>query len=275
MRPVSAVAVFLFLLPGLSAAEPPPKSSAVVPTKGLVREIQATDRSMIDLTLREGFTSMVFLPEGEGIIAVAGGGGRTKEGETLWPIDWSEGQPVLSVRPAIAGIETNLHITSSSGVTYSFMLRELKTAQPDLKVYLAGDPKPASAKTVKFVPATEVEQLRLELQRTMAAMDDTQRQAGEAVESFKKQYAARLKHYTVANTPPFNITGMWHDGEFTRITTTATELPVIYEMKDGHPAEVNFQVQDGHVYLVPKVLGAGYLKLGTKRLAFSPPAQGN
>ena len=88
----------------------PRTAPTVVPTKGVVREMQATDRSMIDLTLREGFTSMVFLPEGEGIIAVAGGGGRTKEGETLWPIDWSEGQPVLSVRPAIAGIETNLRL---------------------------------------------------------------------------------------------------------------------------------------------------------------------
>ena len=40
---------------------------------------------------------------------------------------------------------------------------------------------------------------------------------------------------------------IWHDGQFTYIKSDATELPALYELKDGKPALVNFQVHDGHV----------------------------
>jgi type IV secretion system protein VirB9 len=43
-------------------------------------------------------------------------------------------------------------------------------------------------------------------------------------------------------------------------------LPALYELTDGEPALVNFQVQDG-TYIVPKVLDRGYLALGKARLA--------
>ena len=41
----------------------------------------------------------------------------------------------------------------------------------------------------------------------------------------------------------------------------------IYEMKDGAPAVVNFQVR-GDTYVVPKVLERGYLALGKERFNF-------
>ena len=47
----------------------------------------------------------------------------------------------------------------------------------------------------------------------------------------------------------------------------ATELPALYELKDGKPALVNFQVQNG-TYVVPKVLDRGYLAIGNAKLAF-------
>ena len=60
---------------------------------------------------------------------------------------------------------------------------------------------------------------------------------------------------------PFFVRSMWHDGEFTYLKTDATELPAIYELKDGKPSIVNFQVREG-TYVVPKVLDRGYLALG-------------
>jgi hypothetical protein len=60
---------------------------------------------------------------------------------------------------------------------------------------------------------------------------------------------------------------MWHDGQFTYMKTDATELPALYELKDGKPAIVNFQVQNG-TYVVPKVLDRGYLALGNQRFTF-------
>ena len=40
-----------------------------------------------------------------------------------------------------------------------------------------------------------------------------------------------------------------------------------YEIKDGAPNLVNFEVHDG-TYVVPKVLERGYLAVGQQRLAF-------
>ena len=46
------------------------------------------------------------------------------------------------------------------------------------------------------------------------------------------------------------------------------ELPALYEIKDGKPGLLNFQVQNG-TYIVPKVLDRGYLSLGKERLEFA------
>jgi len=67
---------------------------------------------------------------------------------------------------------------------------------------------------------------------------------------------------------PFLVRSIWHDGQFTYIKADATELPALYEVKDGTPSLLNFQVVEG-TYVVPKVVDAGYLALGKERLAFS------
>ena len=46
---------------------------------------------------------------------------------------------------------------------------------------------------------------------------------------------------------PFLVRAMWHDGQFTYLKSDATELPALYELKDGKPAIVNFQVQQRHI----------------------------
>ena len=44
-------------------------------------------------------------------------------------------------------------------------------------------------------------------------------------------------------------------------------MPALYELKDGKPGLLNFQVQNG-TYIVPKVLDRGYLSLGKERFEF-------
>ena len=67
---------------------------------------------------------------------------------------------------------------------------------------------------------------------------------------------------------PFLVRAIWHDGQFTYIKADATELPALYEVKDGKPALLNFQVQQG-TFVVPKVLESGYLALGKQRFPFA------
>ena len=60
---------------------------------------------------------------------------------------------------------------------------------------------------------------------------------------------------------------VWHDGQFTYLKSDASELPALYEVKDGKPALLNFQVREG-TYVVPKVLDRAYLALGSQRFTF-------
>ena len=69
------------------------------------------------------------------------------------------------------------------------------------------------------------------------------------------------------NAKPFFVTAIFHDGQFTYIRTAGNELPALYEVRDRAPNLVNFQVQDG-LYIVPKVLEAGYLVIGEQQLVF-------
>ena len=71
---------------------------------------------------------------------------------------------------------------------------------------------------------------------------------------------------------PFLVRSIWHDGQFTYIKADASELPALYEVKDGKPSLVNFQVQHG-TYVVPKVVDEGYLALGKARLTFAQQEQ--
>jgi hypothetical protein len=63
---------------------------------------------------------------------------------------------------------------------------------------------------------------------------------------------------------PFLVRSIWNDGQFTYIKADATELSALYEVKDGKPALLNFQVHEG-TYVV---LDKGYLALGKERFDF-------
>ena len=87
--------------------------------------------------------------------------------------------------------------------------------------------------------------------------------------AFRQQYPGQLAfaYGTPTYEKPFFVRSIWHDGEFTYIKADARELPALYEVKDGEPSLVNFQVQQG-TYVVPKVLERGYLALGKERFPF-------
>jgi type IV secretion system protein VirB9 len=60
---------------------------------------------------------------------------------------------------------------------------------------------------------------------------------------------------------------MFHDDRRTFIQAHPPELPSLYELKDGAPNAVNFEVRDG-TYIVPKILANGYFMIGKQQMAF-------
>ena len=225
-----------------------------------VREVTASDRSVIPLNTKLRYTTMVVLPQDEEILDVICGD------RDFWVI--SATQNIAHVKPAKDGATTNLNLVTASGAIYSFLLTEGKTTQPDLKVYVNADSNIARAKP-KYYSANQVAALQEELAEVKAAVQLTHARSEQALASFRKEYPATLafSYGTHKYEKPFLVRSIWHDGQFTYIRSDARELPTLYEVRDGQPSLVNFQVQSG-TYVIPKVLDRGYLALGKERFSF-------
>ena len=225
-----------------------------------IREVSASERSLITLNTKLRYTTMVVLPEDEEILDVVCGD------KDFWVI--SAAQNIAHVKPAKDGASTNLNLVTASGMVYSVLLTEVSKGHPDLKVYVTADPNVARGKP-KYYSATQVSALQTELTEARGAIEAAANRSNEAIASFRQQYPASLVFsYGVPKyEKPFFVRSIWHDGEFTYIKSDARELPALYEIKDGQPALVNFQVQQG-TYVISKVLERGYLALGKERFSF-------
>ena len=224
-----------------------------------VREVAASERGVIQLQTRIRYTTMIVLPESDEILDVICGD------KDFWIV--SATQNIAHVKPAKEGAATNLNLVTKSGSIYSFLLTE-KAAPPDLKVYVDGGDVSPAAKP-KYFSAAQVEALELQLAEARATQRETERHAEEATAAFRQEYPSRLQfvYGSLKYEKPFLVRSVWHDGQFTYLKSDASELPALYEVKDGKPALLNFQVREG-TYVVPKVLDRAYLALGSQRFTF-------
>ena len=89
---------------------------------------------------------------------------------------------------------------------------------------------------------------------------------------FRSSYATKLQFdYPLdskAAREPFLVSAIYHDDAFTYIKCAAREKPALYEIKDGKPNLISFQVENG-VYIAPKIIDSGYLAIGKKKLRFT------
>jgi type IV secretory pathway VirB9-like protein len=227
-----------------------------------IREVSASPRSLIPLQTRLRYTTMVVLPEGEEILDVICGD------KDFWVI--TSTQNIAHVKPAKEGAATNLNLVTASGEVYSFLLTEKNGASmPDLKVYVNADSSTPKGRP-KYFSAVQVEAIQAQLEDARAGMDAANRRATESIAAFQHDYPSKLQfpYGSAKYERPFLVRSIWHDGRFTYIKSDATELPALYEVKDGKPTLVNFQVQQG-TYVVPKVVDNGYLALGKERFSFA------
>lgn len=234
--------------------------SADAQTTG-IREVTVSDRNLIQLSTRLRYTTMVVLPDGEEILDVICGD------RDFWVV--SALQNVAHVKPAKAGAETNLNLVTAKGTIYSFLLIEKSTGPgPDLKVYVNADAT-APAGRQKYYSAAEVDRLQAEVTEAREAATRVESQARETIAAARQEFPTRLQfpYSPVKYERPFLVRAIWTDGQFTYLRSDATELPALYELKDGKPSLLNFQVQNG-TYVVPKVLDRGYLAIGNVKLAF-------
>jgi type IV secretion system protein VirB9 len=208
------------------------------------------------------YTTLIQLPSTEKILEVATGD------KDFWIIDAIGNYCFL--HPAKEGIHSNLNLITDKGSVYTFTLDDVESADPDLKVVIEpSDPSALAAANgvTKLVSAGEVDAARAQAQLA-------QSHAAAAVEQFRAEYpTAALKFdYTFHNENPFDVSAIYHDDRFTYIKSAAAEKFAIYEVKDGKPDLINFQLKDG-TYILPKIVDKGYLEIGKHRLEFQRKGQ--
>jgi type IV secretion system protein VirB9 len=242
------------------------------------RVVKYSKEDVVPVHAKLRFSTLIVLPEEEEILDFTTGD------REFWIINGSHN--LCYVHPAQAGIRSNLNLITASGHVYSFLLMEISndaSAQPDLKLFI--EPKEGSASGLTlhgYVRAADAEAYRKELEsaRLQAAeqVRVAQAHAAEEVNQFRSAYATKLRFdYALdakSSHEPFLVTALYHDDTFTYIRCAAREKPALYEIKDGKPNLISFEVENG-VYIAPKILEAGYLAVGRKKLNFTrqPAAQ--
>jgi type IV secretion system protein VirB9 len=115
----------------------------------------------------------------------------------------------------------------------------------------------------------ELEALRTE---TEIQIHDAEAKAADEVSRFRSSYATKLQFdYPLdakAGREPFLVSTIYHDDVFTYIRCAGREKPALYEIKDGKPNLISFQFENG-IYIAPKIIDAGYLAIGKKKLPFA------
>jgi type IV secretory pathway VirB9-like protein len=236
------------------------------------RVVKYSKEDVVPVRAKLRFSTLIVLPEEEEILDFTTGD------REFWIINGSHN--LCYVHPAQAGIRSNLNLITASGHVYSFLLTEISSepnTQPDLKLFV--EPKEGSASGVAsrgYVRAADADAYRKELEsvRVQAAeqVRAAEAHAAEEINQFRSAHATKLRFdYALdpkASREPFLVTALYHDDSFTYIRCDAREKPALYEIKDRKPNLISFQVENG-VYIAPKILDAGYLAVGKKKVNFT------
>ena len=225
-----------------------------------IRDVKLTDRKIVLLSTKLRYTTMIVLPDDEQIVK------KTCGDAEFWQIETERN--LVFVKPSKPGAETNLNLLTTSGAVYSFLLKEGTKGTPDFRVTVLSEKDEPSKR--KYYTVTEYESLQEQLVEAklhqVAEKLDVDTTTSTVVHE-EKPADLHFDYNAISDSKPFHVKSIYHDGKFTYIKTEAKELFTPYEVKDGKPSMLNFQVEDG-TYTIPKVVEEGYLALGEKKQSF-------
>ncbi len=246
------------------------------------RHVEVTPETVVRVATKVRYTTVIVVPADEQILTFVCGDSE------YWALEGTANIALL--KPMKQDVSTNVALITDRGSIYTLTAREGE-AHPDLKVFLhrpaqepATDAGPVGTplQPLAFVAAAELEGWRLQAERATREARDAKRTAQElvetGVETFRQRYPSTLRFdYRLppeAAASPWHVRAMWHDQRFTYLLCTAPEAPALYEEKDGKPALVAFDYEDG-LYVARHVLQSGWLQVGRKRLKwrYDPPPE--
>jgi type IV secretion system protein VirB9 len=226
------------------------------------RLVKYHTNDIVSVHAKMRYTTLIELPATEKILEVATGD------KDFWIIDTVGNYCFL--HPAKDGIHSNLNLITDKGTVYTFTLDDVESGDPDLKVVIEpSDPSSLAAANGanKLVSASEVAAAQAQAQMAQV-------HASAAVEQFRSNYPTQsLKFdYAFHDEKPFDVSAIYHDDKFTYIKSSASEKFSVYEIKDGKPDLITFQLKDG-TYVIPTVVDHGYLEIGKHKLDFQRKGQ--
>ena len=225
------------------------------------------------LRARVRHTTVIVLPAGEKILDFVVGDSE------YWHLTGAAN--VAYLKPLTPETETNVALVCESGRIYSFLVAEQTDGLPHLLVRfeagaevagLAGGRRGEPAFVARSEVAAYREMARSAREAAEAGVLEAEAEARAEIEAFRAAYPARLAfEYRLesdAADRPFLVEAMWHDGEFTYLRSRAQESPALYELLDGEPALVAYDLTENGLYIARHILGDGWLQIGDERTAW-------
>ena len=274
MKLITLAAVLMLTATSLTAQDTPQEETpAAEPSVILVGD---NPDQIIRVRSRVRHTTVIQLPGRENILDFVVGDSE------YWHLTGAANLAFL--KPISEGVSTNVALVCESGRIYSFLVSE-QPGQPHLVVRIASaaesDPRISpGAHQPAFVARDQVEayqqmaeQARMTAGAAQAEAEQqivaVQQQAEAEISSFRADYPTRLKFpYRLQDKAlkwPFLVEGMWHDGQFTYLRSNAQESPALYEIKEGKPALVAYDLNEDGLYIARHLLGDGWLQIGKEK----------
>ena len=242
--------------------------------------MEVTDDTVVEVATKVRFTTVIVVPEDERILTFVCGDSE------YWGLEGKANVALL--KPMKEGIRTNVALITDLGRIYTLTAAE--GGEPDLKIYLHRQDRQADGPELigtpleapRFVAASELAdyERQAELARDQAreAKRTAQELLEQGIEDFRRRYPGTLRFdYRLpaeAAGDPWHVRAMWNDQRFTYLLSDAPEAPALYEEKEGRPAMVAFDYEDG-LYVARHVVGNGWLQVGKRRLKwrYDPPRE--
>ena len=274
IRRIVASVLMIVLIPTLALAQDTPAGAADAAPGAAVLQVHDAPDQIIHVNTRIRHTTVIQLPQRENILDFIVGDSE------YWHLSGAANLAFL--KPIAEGVNTNVALVCESGRIYSFLVVE-RDAPPHLIVRVGADPTtttPAGARIPAFVARSRVAEYQLMAEESRAAVYAAQidaetqiaamrQDATAQINEFRSSYPTRLEFpYRLDDKAarwPFLVQGMWHDGQFTYIRSTAQETPALYENRDGDPSLIAYDLQQDGLFIVRRLIGSGWLQIGRDR----------
>ena len=246
-------------------------------TDGPVLRVVETEDQIVRIRAKTRHTTVIVLPATETVLDFVVGDSE------YWHLTGAA--HIAFLKPVAEGVTTNVALVCASGRIYSFLVTERGSSDPHLVVRIEAQEKNGPGiSTARHEPAfvargqvAAYQQMADTAMKTAkAAQVDADSRIADAAalaavetEAFRADYPTRLKFPYRLNKKalewPFLVEGMWHDGQFTYLRSNAQESPALYEIKDGKPALVAYDLTEDGLYVVRHLLGDGWLQIGKQK----------